>query len=416
MKLQTGSSAKKSYLFAETGRIIAERECVTGQKVLNLGIGDVSLPLTRGVAAELVRASAEMGDKTTFRGYAPTRGYDFLLEKIVRYYASLGVCVRQSDVFVTSGAKEALSDISALFARKNVVLLPEPSYPVYRSLGEVAQRKIVTLSANEENGFLPVPDDNVAADVVYLCSPNNPTGAAYDAPRLTQWVQYALKKRAVIVYDAAYERFLPYGNAPCTPRSSRAAACTATAKTAVSPVRSIYQIPGAEQCAVEICSLSKSSSFTGVRCGYVVVPSALRPNGVSLKELYEHRSAVSCNGVAYVVQRAAAFALGEEGIKQNDENIAYYMQNARILRERLTSFGLRVFGDYAPYVWCKCPQGYSDSDFFHLLLNEANVAVTPGGGFGESGKAYVRLSALQTRETIQKACDKIAETLLKFHL
>lgn len=405
MKLQTGALNRKGYLFAETGRIIAERERFTGQKVLNLGIGDVSLPLTRGVAAELVRASSEMGKKETFRGYAPTRGYDFLLEKIVRYYASIGVCVRQSDIFVTSGAKEALSDVSALFARKNVVLLPEPSYPVYRSLAEDARRKIVTLSADEENCFLPLPDDNVSADVIYLCSPNNPTGAAYDVPRLTQWVQYALKKRAVIVYDAAYERFLPYGDASCAANQARAAKKDGTL------VRSIYRIPGAEQCAVEICSLSKSSSFTGVRCGYVVVPSALRQDGVSLKEVYEHRSSVARNGVAYAIQRAAAFALSEEGVKENDENVAYYMQNARLLRDRLTSFGLRVFGGYAPYAWCKCPQGYKDGGFFRLLLNEANVAVTPGGGFGECGGSYVRLSALQTREIIEKACDRIGETL-----
>lgn len=395
----------KNYLFTETAKKISEYEEKTGQKVLRLGIGDVTLPVSSASVEAMKRAAEEQGKRETFRGYGEEQGYAFLREAIRKYYAGRGVSVSAEDIFISDGAKSDCGNLSDLFHRNNTVLLPDPVYPAYTDVNVMAGRKIVYATANERNGFLPEPDANTRADIVYLCSPNNPTGAAYTAKKLEKWVRYAIQKDAVILYDAAYECFIPFGEA------AEQNADKDKGEKENLPVRSIYEVPGADQCAIEICSFSKFASFTGTRCGYSVIPSALRRNGVSLKEAWLRRQSARFNGVSYIVQRGAEAALSEEGMAQNKKNAAYYMYNARILREGLQSAGVICYGGFAPYVWAKCPFNMTGGEFFEYLLTHAQIAGTPGGGFGKNGEYYFRFSAFCSREIALLACEKLQSIL-----
>ena len=393
MKLNEHFSAlSESYLFATVAQKSAAYAAAhPDKKVIKLSIGDVTLPLAPAVISAMHEAVEEMGRKETFRGYPPYEGYDFLRGNIAEYYAARGVDVPVSDIFVSDGAKSDCGNLPELFGEDNVVLVPDPVYPVYVDTNLMAGRKIVYAAATKENGFLPMPDESVKADIIYICSPNNPTGAAYTKEQLQKWVDYANEREAVILYDAAYECFVQGGAA-----------------------RSIYEANGAEKCAIEMCSFSKTAGFTGTRCGYTVVPSALVRGGVRLRDMWFRRQSTKFNGVSYIVQRGAAAVFTEEGMKQINENLAYYRENARLIADCMDKCGIfYTGGKNSPYIWLKCPGGMKSWEFFDYLLNEIQVVGTPGSGFGENGEGFFRLTAFGDRENTKEACERLYGLLKK---
>ncbi len=393
MKLNEHFSAlSESYLFATVAQKSAAYAAAhPDKKVIKLSIGDVTLPLAPAVISAMHEAVEEMGRKETFRGYPPYEGYDFLRGNIAEYYAARGVDVPVSDIFVSDGAKSDCGNLPELFGEDNVVLVPDPVYPVYVDTNLMAGRKIVYAAATKENGFLPMPDESVKADIIYICSPNNPTGAAYTKEQLQKWVDYANEREAVILYDAAYECFVQDGAA-----------------------RSIYEANGAEKCAIEMCSFSKTAGFTGTRCGYTVVPSALVRGGVRLRDMWFRRQSTKFNGVSYIVQRGAAAVFTEEGMKQINENLAYYRENARLIADCMDKCGIfYTGGKNSPYIWLKCPGGMKSWEFFDYLLNEIQVVGTPGSGFGENGEGFFRLTAFGDRENTKEACERLYGLLKK---
>ena len=381
----------ESYLFSEIAhRVSTHAQTHPQQKLIRMGIGDVTRPLCPCVVSALQSAAAEQGSAATFRGYGPEQGYDFLRERIRAYYAARGVLLEADEIFVSDGAKSDLGNILDLFSRENRVLIPDPVYPVYVDTNRMEGRPIVFADATEENGFLPLPDEALEADLIYLCSPNNPTGAVYDRTQLQQWVDYANARGAVILFDAAYEAFVVD---PALPRS-------------------IFELPGAETCAIEFCSFSKTAGFTGTRCGYTVVPHALVRQGVQLGRLWLRRQTTKFNGVSYLVQRGAEAALSDEGLRQIQENLSYYRANAAVITGALDTLGIRYTGGKnSPYVWLRCPDGMRSWDFFDLLLQQAGVVGTPGAGFGANGEGHFRLTAFSTREATEEAMQRL-KTLL----
>lgn len=392
MKINTNyQNLEDSYLFSTVARKQREyQEAHPDKKVIRLSIGDVTLPLAPAVIEAMHKAVDEMGTKEGFHGYGPEQGYDFLKESVRAYYASHGTQLDADEIFISDGAKSDVGNILNLFAEDNVVLVPDPVYPVYVDTNTMDGRKIVYMNANEENGFLPLPDDSVKADIIYLCSPNNPTGAVYDRAGLEAWVAYALKNNAVLLFDAAYECFVADDTLP----------------------RSIYEIEGAKKCAIEFCSFSKTAGFTGTRCGYTVVPMELVFDGVALNKMWLRRQTTKFNGVPYIVQRGAAAVFTEEGMKQIQENLGYYKENARILAEALDELGIwYTGGKNSPYIWLKCPNSMESWEFFDYLLENANVVGTPGAGFGENGKNFFRLTAFGDREQTIEAVGRIKKLL-----
>ena len=391
MKLNTNyCNLSESYLFSTIAHKVSEYQAAhPGQKILRLGIGDVTLPLAPAVIAAMHKAVDEMSEKETFRGYGPEQGYDFLRGSIQGYYARRGISLDLSEIFVSDGAKSDCGNILDIFAQDNVVLVPDPVYPVYVDTNVMAGRKILYMNATAENGFLPMPDESVHADIIYLCSPNNPTGAAYTAAQLQAWVDYAHKNNAVILYDAAYESFAAEGAA-----------------------RSIYEAEGAKNCAIELCSFSKTAGFTGTRCGYTVVPQALVFDGMSCNKFWLRRQTTKFNGVSYIVQRGAAAVFTEEGEKQIRANIDFYRNNAKIISDTLDRLGIfYTGGKNSPYIWLQCPNHMKSWDFFDLLLNEVQVVGTPGSGFGRNGEGFFRLTAFGSEETTREACARIEKLL-----
>ena len=391
MKLNTNyCNLAESYLFSTIAHKVSEYQAAhPDQKILRLGIGDVTLPLAPAVIAAMHKAVDEMSEKETFRGYGPEQGYDFLRGSIQGYYARRGISLDLSEIFVSDGAKSDCGNILDIFAQDNVVLVPDPVYPVYVDTNVMAGRKILYMNATAENGFLPMPDESVHADIIYLCSPNNPTGAAYTAAQLQAWVDYAHKNNAVILYDAAYESFAAEGAA-----------------------RSIYEAEGAKNCAIELCSFSKTAGFTGTRCGYTVVPQALVFDGMSCNKFWLRRQTTKFNGVSYIVQRGAAAVFTEEGEKQIRANIDFYRNNAKIVSDTLDRLGIfYTGGKNSPYIWLQCPNHMKSWDFFDLLLNEVQVVGTPGSGFGRNGEGFFRLTAFGSEETTREACARIEKLL-----
>ncbi|MGN1014321.1 MAG: LL-diaminopimelate aminotransferase [Butyricicoccus sp.] len=394
MKINTNyQNVADSYLFSTVARKQREfQEAHPDKKVIRLSIGDVTLPLAPAVIDAMHKAVDEMGTKEGFHGYGPEQGYEFLKESIQSYYASHGTQLDTDEIFISDGAKSDVGNILDLFSADNVVLVPDPVYPVYVDTNTMAGRTIQYMNANEENGFLPLPDPSVDADIIYLCSPNNPTGAVYDRAGLKAWVDYALSKNAVLLFDAAYECFVSTDDLP----------------------RSIYEIEGAKKCAIEFCSFSKTAGFTGTRCGYTVVPMDLEFDGVKLNKMWLRRQTTKFNGVPYIVQRGAAAVFTEEGMKQIRENLGYYQENARILAEALDELGIwYTGGKNSPYLWLKCPNGMESWEFFDYLLENANVVGTPGAGFGENGKNFFRLTAFGDREQTIEAVERIKKLLKK---
>lgn len=380
---------KESYLFSEiAARVESFRKANPDKKIIRMGIGDVTLPLPKQVAEAGKKAFEEQLSSETFHGYGPEQGYGFLREAICSYYSSFGVDLKMDEVFVSDGAKSDVGNILDLFSSQNTVLIPNPVYPVYFDTNVMNGRKIKFAEGNIENGFLPMPDKNVDADIIYICSPNNPTGAVYTREKLSAWVEYAIEKNAVILFDAAYEAFIGDKSLP----------------------RSIYEIPKARKCAVEFCSLSKTAGFTGIRCGYTVVPEELEFENMSIRKMWLRRQTTKFNGVSYPVQRAAQAVFSPEGLEQCRKNIAYYMDNAKIITETMESLNISyVGGKNSPYVWLRCPNGVSSWEFFDRLLNEAAVVGTPGSGFGTAGEGYFRLTSFSSREATEEAMKRIAE-------
>ena len=384
---------KDSYLFFRIAqKVKAYLTEHPGAHLYRLGIGDVSLPLCDVVIKALHEAVDDQADKERFHGYMPECGAPFLRETIAAYYRNRGVQLSDDEVFVSSGASDELGDILDLFDRESSALVIEPAYPAYVDANVIAGRKILHLPSGEENGFLPEPGEEARADILYICSPNNPTGAVFSRDLLQRWVNFANENGSVILFDAAYEAFI---EDPALPRS-------------------IFEIEGAKTCAIEICSLSKTAGFTGTRLGYTVIPAALVRNGMSLHDMWVRNRTTKTNGVSYILQKGGAAVFTPEGQREIMENIRVYKENARVLTEVLDQLGIWYCGGRnAPYVWMKCPDGMGSWEFFDLLLNEIQVVGTPGEGFGACGEGYFRFSSFGSPEDTKKAAGRILQLLSK---
>ena len=388
------SELKESYLFSEVAkRVSAFQEKHPDGSVIRLGIGDVTLPLSQTVVQAMHSAADEMGRAESFRGYGPEQGYDFLREAVAGHYRTFGVSLDIDEIFVSDGAKSDTGNITDLFSADNAVLIPDPVYPVYVDTNTMNGRRIVFTDGTAENNFLPMPDRSVHADIIYICSPNNPTGACYNREQLREWVDYALENDAVILFDSAYECFISDSSLP----------------------HSIYEIEGAKERAVEFCSLSKTAGFTGTRCGYTVVPKDIKTvssdgREMSLNKMWNRRQCTKFNGVPYIVQRAAAAVFSEEGMKEARDMIAHYMVNAGIIAETMKELGIRFTGGIdSPYIWFECPGGMNSWEFFDFMLEKAGVVGTPGAGFGRNGDNWFRLTAFNSKENTEEAMRRFRE-------
>ena len=387
-----------SYLFVDIkNRVNRFTEAHPDKKIIRLGIGDVTRPLPQSVVKAMVKASEEMGHAETFRGYGPELGYEFLREAIAKNdYASRGVDIAADEIFVSDGAKCDTGNIGDIFDRDNVVAVCDPVYPVYVDTNVMAGRggeyvegkgwsKIVYMPCKKENDFFPeLPKEKV--DLIYLCFPNNPMGVAANKEQLKVWVDYALENGSLILFDAAYEAFITEEDIPHT----------------------IYEVEGAKKCAIEFRSFSKTAGFTGTRCAFTVVPKELMCGGISVNKLWDRRQSTKFNGVSYVVQRGAEAVYSEEGQAEIKANIAYYQQNAKVIREGLAKAGFEVYGGVnSPYIWLKTPGNMTSWEFFDELLSRAAVVGTPGSGFGPCGEGYFRLTAFGTAESTKEAVERI---------
>ena len=384
----------ESYLFSTIAHKVADyQKAHPDADIIRLGIGDVTLPLAASVTRAMHDAVEEQAHKETFHGYIPSeQGYGFLREAIRDYYADHGVTLDLSEIFVSDGAKSDLGNLLDLFSQDNTVLVPDPVYPVYVDDNVMAGRKILYLPANAENNFLPMPDAAPHADIVYLCSPNNPTGATYTVEQLKAWVRWAKQNDALILFDAAYECFV----------------------TEPGLARSIYEVEGAKEVAVEVCSFSKIAGFTGTRCGYTVVPQDIRQGELSLNKMWLRRQTTKFNGVAYVVQRGAAAVFTPEGMREIRENLDYYRKNAAVIAQALDEMGIWYCGGKnSPYIWLRCPNHMDSWAFFDWLLENANVVGTPGEGFGACGQGYFRLTAFGDADRTKEAAQRIKAALAK---
>lgn len=382
---------KESYLFTDINKKVrAFSEATPDADIIRLGIGDVTLPLCRACTDAMKNAAEELAHADTFRGYGPEQGYEFLREAVSSYYKRNGIKVSAGEILISDGAKSDLGNILDIFSRDNTVIVPDPVYPVYVDTNIMDGRRIVYANGTAENGFLPMPDKSVRADIIYICSPNNPTGAVYTRDMLKAWVEYANSIDAVILFDAAYEAFIGDPELP----------------------RSIMEIEGARSCAIEFCSLSKTAGFTGTRCGYTVVPDELVRGGVRLRDFWLRRQTTKFNGTSYIVQRGAAAVYTDEGLAQCRENIEYYKENARIIASSLDRLGIGYTGGKnSPYIWLKCPGNMKSWEFFDMLLTKANVVGTPGAGFGEQGEGFFRLTGFGNREKTLEAVSRIEKLL-----
>lgn len=383
---------KDSYLFNTIYRKTdAYRKANPGQRIFRMGVGDVSLPLCKAVIQALHEAVDDQASAATFHGYMPESGAPFLRKAIAEHYKAMGTSVEESEVFVSSGACDDLGDILELFDQDNTVLVLEPAYPEYVDTNLLAGRKVIHLTSGEANGFLPAPGESAAADILYICSPNNPTGAVFDRPGLQAWVDFANENGSVILFDAAYESFIEDPSLP----------------------HSIYELEGADRCAIEICSLSKTAGFTGTRLGYTVVPRALVRGGMNLNAMWSRNRETRTNGVSYILQKGAAAVFTPEGQRQIRENLQVYKKNASYFMEALDAAGIWYCGGKnSPYIWMKCPAGMSGWEFFNVLLHEIQVVGVPGDGFGACGKGFFRFSTFGDPEETKEAADRLC-TLLK---
>lgn len=392
---------EQSYLFSTIAKKVNEYiKNNPDKKVIRLGIGDVTLPLCKTVIEAMHKAVDEQGIQATFRGYGPEQGYDFLREAVQGYYKKHNVNLELDEIFISDGAKSDLGNILDLFAKNNTVLVPDPVYPVYVDTNIMAGREVKFVDANSANNFLARVNDidkDIKPDIIYICSPNNPTGAVYNKEQLKEWVDYALSNKAIILFDAAYECFIE--NNLTQPQLSSSG--EEVKETSIP--HSIYEIDGAENCAIEFCSLSKTAGFTGTRCGYTVVPKNLG----KLNKMWVRRQTTKFNGVPYIVQRAAEAVFSEEGQKEIKVNISYYKENAKLMSETLKQCNIwHVGGKHSPYIWLKCPNNMKSWEFFDYLLNNAQIVGTPGSGFGKNGEGYFRLTSFGSKENTLEAMER----------
>ena len=384
------SNLKQSYLFHNIAlKIKAYQENNPDKKIYRLGIGDVSLPLSECVIESLHGAVDDQANKSTFHGYMPECGAPFLRETIAKHYLERGVELSPDEVYISSGASDELGDILDLFDKSSSALVIEPAYPAYVDANVIAGRKIIHIASGEENSFLPEPEQ-AQADLIYICSPNNPTGAVFSKEKLKKWVDFANSRGAVILFDAAYEAFIEDDNLP----------------------HSIFEIEGSKTCAIEICSLSKTAGFTGTRLGYTVIPNELEREGMNIGEMWVRNRTTKTNGVSYIIQKGAAAVFTEQGQEQIKKNISVYKNNAKVLTDVLDKLGIWYCGGKnAPYVWLKCPNNMSSWEFFDYLLNEIQVVGTPGEGFGKCGEGFFRFSSFGDAEDTKTAAKKIYQLL-----
>ena len=387
------ANLKDSYLFYNIAqKTKAYLEANSDKHLYRMGIGDVSLPLCDAVINALHEAVDDQAVKENFHGYMPECGAPFLRKAIADYYAVNGVNVSADEVFVSSGASDELGDILDLFDKDSSALVIEPAYPAYVDANIMAGRNIIHLASGEENGFLPEPDESTVADIIYICSPNNPTGAVFSRNQLQAWVDFANEKGSVILFDAAYEAFIEDESLP----------------------HSIFELDGAETCAIEICSLSKTAGFTGTRLGYTVIPKRLIRNGMSLNGMWLRNRTTKTNGVSYIIQKGGAAVFTPEGQEQIHNNIQIYKNNAKVLTDALDELGIwYTGGKNAPYIWLKCPNGMGSWEFFDYLLNEVQVVGTPGEGFGACGEGYFRFSTFGSPEDTKEAAHRMVKLLGK---
>lgn len=387
------SNLKDSYLFYNISKKVAAFSAAHPQKHLyRMGIGDVSLPLAKTVIKALHEAVDDQAEKDTFHGYMPECGAPFLRRKIAGHYNNRGVNVSEDEVFVSSGASDELGDILDLFDKSSAALIIEPAYPAYVDANIMAGRKIIHLSSGVDNGFLPLPPKDQTADIIYICSPNNPTGAVFSRGALQEWVNYANQNRSVIIFDAAYEAFIEEPEL----------------------VRSIFEIEGANTCAIEICSLSKTAGFTGTRLGYTVIPKQLKRQNMSFNDMWVRNRTTKTNGVSYIIQKGAAAVFTPEGQREIGENIRLYKNNAKMIMQALDKAGLwYTGGKNSPYVWMKVPTEFDSWSFFDYLLKEAGIIGTPGAGFGQCGEGFFRFSAFGDPDDTRAAAQKIEELFCK---
>jgi len=396
---------KAGYLFPEIARRVnAFAEAHPEAKIIRLGIGDVTEPLPAACRAAMVEAVTEMGDRATFKGYGPEQGYNWLREKIAQHdFQGRGCDITADEIFISDGSKCDTGNILDIFGDDNAIAVTDPVYPVYVDTNVMAGNTGVANDKGEFGGLIYLPitaDNNFTAslpsqkvDLIYLCFPNNPTGAVATKAHLTGWVEYAQANGAIIFFDAAYEAFITDAEIP----------------------HSIYEIPGAKNCAIEFRSFSKTAGFTGTRCAFTVVPKTLTAKAadgsdVELWKLWNRRQSTKFNGVSYIIQRAAEAVYSAEGQAQVKALISFYMENAKIIREQLTAAGIAVYGGInAPYVWVKTPNSLSSWDFFDQLLHKCNVVGTPGSGFGAAGEGYFRISAFNSRENVEEAMKRITQ-------
>ena len=387
------SKLKDSYLFyniaQKTKAYLAEHP---GTHLYRMGIGDVSLPLCRTVIDALHHAVDDQAVQASFHGYMPECGAPELRATIAAYYAQRGVQLAPEDVFVSSGASDELGDILDILGRDQRVLIMEPAYPAYVDANIIAGNEIIHVASSREDGFLALPDPSVHADIIYICSPNNPTGAVFSRAHLKAWVDYANKTDAIILFDAAYEAFIEDAEIP----------------------HSIFEIEGAKTCAIEICSLSKTAGFTGTRFGYTVIPQELMRGGLSLNAMWVRNRTTKTNGVSYILQKGAAAVFTEEGQREIHENIRVYKKNAAHLMAALDTLGIWYCGGKnAPYIWMQCPKNMGSWAFFDYLLHEIQVIGTPGEGFGSAGEGYFRFSTFGSSEDTEEAARRLVALLGK---
>ena len=383
---------KDSYLFFRIAqKVEAYRKAHPGLPVYRLGIGDVSRPLCDAAIRAIHAAAEDQAKAETFHGYTPECGMPEFRQAVAAYYARRGIRLNPEEIFVSSGASDELGDILDLFDASSAALIIQPAYPAYVDASVMAGRKVLFLTAGPDNDFLPLPGKDTEADLIYLCSPNNPTGAVYSLEQLQKWVDFANARGAVILFDAAYEAFVE-GDLPY----------------------SIFETKGAETCAIEICSFSKTAGFTGTRLGYTVIPKALEREDLNLNAMWVRNRTTKTNGISYILQKGGAAVFTDEGLRQVEESIRFYKQNARVIMEALDAAGIRYWGGKnAPYVWMECPDGMKSWDFFDMLLNEIQVIGTPGEGFGACGEGFFRLSSFGNPEDTRIAAERIRKLLEK---
>lgn len=392
MKLNKNyDNLKDDYLFATIAKKVADFKANNkDEKVISLGIGDVTKPLCPAVIDYLHKAVDDMSTMDGFHGYGPYEGYEFLREALKNYYSNRNVDLGINEIFVSDGAKTDVANILDIMSSDNKVLVPDPVYPVYVDTNIMDGRSITFMNANVSNGFLAMPDYNIDTDIIYICSPNNPTGAVYDKAQLKAWIDYAIEKNAIILFDAAYESFISDFSLP----------------------HSIYEVEGAKKCAIEICSLSKTAGFTGTRCSYTIIPLELNYEGKSLNKLWMRHQSTKYNGTPYIIQKGALAVFSKEGQEQIHATLDYYKRNAHIIASTFDKLNIFYTGGInSPYIWFKCPNNMKSWDFFDILLNKYQVVGTPGVGFGTNGENFFRLTAFSTYENTLEAAKRIEKCI-----